>query len=170
MGKAPEEEVPTMRTEPDLTKVIQLPQYLQRNPGEAAELGKMHTEASRFLLRQKWCQSVQETYVGLAHPGVVAVLLFQILPTSADIDRWIWVVVGDLPPAYIASDDCATAAAALDGYIGEMDEWVDAVLGGRPVDGLIPVNVSSTKENALDLRKRLDFLRQRILVLYQEDL
>ncbi len=96
--------------------------------------------------------------------------LFEISPASSDVDRWIWVIVGDLPTAYVASDDCLTPATALDGYIGEMEEWVDAVESQRPVDDLIPVNTAATPENAVQLKKRLVFLRQHILVLYQEDL
>jgi hypothetical protein len=58
----------------------------------------------------------------------------------------------------------------LDGYIGAMSEWVDAASKGMSVAELIPVNVPATIENAELLRKRLDFLDQRVLVDYQEDL
>jgi hypothetical protein len=151
-----------MRTEPDLTKVVRWPQYLEGQANDKAEITKMYEGASRFMQSQKWCRSIEAGYVGVVHPGIIGVFLFQMSPSSIDIDRWIWVIVGDLPPAYIASDDCPDPAAALDGYIGEMDEWVDAVENGRPVDELIPVNVPATKENALKLKKRLDFLHQRI--------
>jgi len=33
---------------------------------------------------------------------------------------------------------------ALDGYIAEMQSWVDAVRAGDSIDELIPVNAAST--------------------------
>lgn len=171
MGKAiKEEDLSPVRVQPDLAKLIPMTRYRETNPREAAAVEDMHAEASTFLQRQKWCESIRQSYVGLAHPGIVAVFLFDLVPTSADVDQWVWVVVGDLPSAYIGSDDCPTAGAALDGYIGEMDEWVEAALAGGAVDALIPVNVAPTRQNAIDLKKRLDFLHERILNLHKEDL
>jgi hypothetical protein len=152
-----------MKTSPELAKVVRWSQYPHDQANDKAEITRMYEAASRFIQSQKWCRSIEEVYVGVVHPGIVGVFLFQISPASTDADRWLWVIVGDLPPAYIASDDCRDPAAALDGYIGEMDEWVDAVENERPVDELIPVNVPATKENAIGLKKRLDFLHQHIL-------
>lgn len=78
--------------------------------------------------------------------------------------------MGDLPSAYLTTDDCPNPATALDGYIGAMQEWVDAAQKGRSVAELIPVNVPATKEKASMLKTLLDFLDERILSEYQEDL
>ena len=83
---------------------------------------------------------------------------------------WIWVVVGDLPPIYITSEDSPNAACALDSYIGAMQEWVEAAENGLPVDDLVSVNVPATKENAAALKSRLSMLDERILSEYEEDL
>jgi hypothetical protein len=80
------------------------------------------------------------------------------------------VVVGDLPPAYIAVDDAPNPACALDSYIGAMEDWVDSVKAGRPVDHLIPVNIAPTAENAAKLASRLKFLDEEILSFYADDL
>lgn len=59
---------------------------------------------------------------------------------------WIWVIVGDLPPAYITTENNANPACALDGYITEMKEWVEAVRMGKPTSERIPVNAPPTFE------------------------
>jgi hypothetical protein len=52
----------------------------------------------------------------------------------------------------------------LDGYIGEMEAWIEAVENGRPTDELIPVNAAPTLQNAEALKSRLAFLEREILV------
>jgi len=96
--------------------------------------------------------------------------LTRIEPARDGIDEWVWVIVGDVPPAYITAEDAPNPACALDGYIGAMDGWVRAVLTGGSVDGLIPVNVSPSPENAKRLEARLRFLDGEILARYKNDL
>ncbi len=79
-------------------------------------------------------------------------------------------VVGDLPPAYITTEDAPNPATALDGYIGAMDDWVKAAKAGQSVADLIPVNVSPTVENAKRLESRLRFLDKEVLAHCAEDL
>jgi hypothetical protein len=51
----------------------------------------------------------------------------------------------------------------LDGYIGEMEAWVEAVENGQTTDDLIPVNAAPTLQNAEALKSRLGFLEREIL-------
>jgi len=81
-----------------------------------------------------------------------------------------WVIVGDIPPAYLTCDQCPNPATALDGYIGAMLEWVDAAEKGEPVAELIPVNAPATRENAQRLKTRMSFLEENILSEYENDL
>ncbi|MDD5271827.1 MAG: hypothetical protein PHU14_03820 [Methylovulum sp.] len=130
---------------------------------------EMYNRAFNFLRNHVWYGSLKESYMGMFYPGIVAVFLFRIVP-SGNFDEWIWVVAGDLPLAYIASDDCQNPAAALDGYIGEMEEWINAAEEGRSVDDLIPINAPSTLNNAKALKSRMNFLDERILCNYKDDL
>ena len=102
-------------------------------------------------------------YAGLAIAGVVGVFLCEIEPNSRDVDDVLWVIVGDLPSAYLVTDDSPTAEAALRTYIDLMNEWVGAVKKGDSVDKLIPVNVAPNAEHARMLESRLRFLRERVL-------
>lgn len=159
-----------MSSSPDTSKVIEWSKYLATRKGELAEMRSMYQEAREFLKFYDWCSEIRQSFVGMLYPGIVGVFLFRIVPSRDDVDEWIWVIVGDLPSAYLTVDECPNPATALDGYVGALLEWVDAAQHGRSVAELIPVNVPATKENAAFLKTRLNFLDERILSAYQDDL
>ena len=128
-------------------------------------LKEMAIEAREFVSSHEWCDHVDSVHLAYGIGGVVAVFLVQITPHSDDVDKCLWVVVGDVPPAYIVVDDNPTAADALDAYCSEMEAWVEAVDKGASVDELIPVNAPPTPEHAEQLGGRLKYIRSRILPL-----
>jgi len=75
----------------------------------------------------------------------------------------VWVVVGDLPPAYLAHEVDDSWQDALRGYVEEMSVWVEAARSGSSLDDVIPVNVPPTPEYADMLASRLDFIRTRFV-------
>jgi hypothetical protein len=123
-------------------------------------------EAKEYLAAFDWCESIEESYFGLGVGGIVAVFLFKIRPRHEGVDELLWVVVGDLPKAYLVTDDSPSPRLALETYVELMSEWVDAATKGQPVDELIPVNVAPTLENAKLLEGRLAFLSAKIIPLY----
>lgn len=158
---------------PNMSKVFEWNSYFGRAGSkdvDAAEIAQLHSEARAFLEYFDWCAEVLEEYVGFVYPGIVAVFLFRILPAREGVDDWVWVIVGDLPSAYITCEESPNPATALDSYVGAMQEWVDAASRGAPTDNLIPVNVPATKDNAERLGSRLKFLDENILSGYSEDL
>jgi hypothetical protein len=133
---------------------------------ETRLLKEMLKEAEEYLLGFAWCKEIIESYFGIGVGGVAAVFLFKIVPKGNNVDELLWVIVGDLPPAYLVVDCSPNAACALDNYIGEVQRWVDAVTSGKSVEGVIPVNAAPTIENARQLQTRLDFLEKEILSKY----
>lgn len=138
---------------------------------DAALLAEMIGRAHAYLGSFPWCRAIRECYVGdIAIGGVVAVLLFRIEPARDGVDEWLWVVVGDLPPAYLVVDDAPAPAAALAAYIDEMRRWIDAVEAGESVDELIPLTTAggtkrleATADVADALARRLRYLDAEIL-------
>jgi hypothetical protein len=128
-------------------------------------LREMATRASEFICAQEWCERIDRQYLAYGVGGVVAVFLFQITPCGEEIDTCLWVIVGDLPPAYIVAEDNPTAADALDAYCLEMKAWVDAVEKGEGIEDLIPVNAPANRDYADQLRGRIEFLRTEIMPL-----
>jgi hypothetical protein len=154
----------------DLSKVVPTATIKGDAEGEPRLLREMRDEAVNYLTSFGWCRLIVDSYFGLGVGGVVAVFLFRIEPAGDDVDEWVWVVVGDVPPAYIAVEDAPNPATALDAYIGAMQEWVDAARAGGSVAELIPVNVPPTVENAERLSRRLQFIDEEILPQYARDL
>ena len=136
---------------------------------ERPELARSREVAERFALSLGWPGMPRPTHVGLYQDGVVAVFLAEANPPPAEGVDFVWLIVGDVPPAYIVIDECPDAAGALDAYIEEMERWVSAVLVGKALDELIPVNAPPTCEWAERLRSRLVFLKTRILIDGDDD-
>jgi hypothetical protein len=133
------------------------------NPEETRLLRSMFEEARGYLLSFDWCHEIKESWFGWGVGGVCAVFLFEMIPTKRNVDHWLWVVVGDLPSAYLVLDGSPTPMKALNTYVELMQEWVDAVKQGKSTKKLIPVDAPETLENANLLERRLTFFRQKIL-------
>ena len=159
-----------MKSFPDLSKTIPVDLLKGETPEETIELRKMSQDARNYITGFGWCKKIKESFYGFGIGGVFGVFLFNIEPSAEAVDEWVWVIVGDLPPAYIAAIDAPNPACALDAYIGAMEEWIEDARRGGPVDDLIPVNVPATLENALMLKSRLEFLDEKVLSQYTEDI
>jgi hypothetical protein len=151
---------------PDMSSVV--PLSSDSPPGQTKEFKETHLRARQYLQRQSWVAKIEEEYLGGGVDGIMFIFLFKIQPARAGVDPWNWVIVGDIPPAYITCDDCKTPYEALDGYIGAMEQWVEAARAGKSVDGLIPVNVPATPANAEMLNSRLKFIDSEILPLLKD--
>lgn len=148
---------------PDKSRMIRAADLVGEDKSETSELKALVDQAKRFLIGFDWCSEVEEVYSGIAVPGVIGVFLMQIVPAFQDVDDQLWAVVGDVPPAYLVTDEAPNAPRALELYLGLMQEWIDAVKAGRPVEDLIPVNAPPTEEAAQMLQSRLNFLTSRVL-------
>ena len=152
------------------SKVKKVDDYRIELAAAASEFDDLFSEAKSEMVFYDWCLEILESYVGLYFAGIVGVFLFKIKPASDEVDEWIWVVVGDLPPIYITAEESPNAACALDFYIGAMEEWVEAAASGESVEGLVPVNMPVTQESAQKLKVRFMMLDEEILVNLKEDL
>ena len=126
---------------------------------DMALLQEMLESAKNYVQSFSWCQSVQGSYFAGGVGGILAIFLFKISPARPDVDKWMWIVVGDVPPAYLPLEDCRTGEEVFDTYIDGMKRWVKLAREGRtatPNDNVPPVNVPSTPEwaEALDGRLR----------------
>lgn len=154
----------------DFSKVVSVDRMEGDDPEDTKLLRGLLGEARSYLLGQRWCERIVESYFGLGVGGIVAVFLFRIIPSDEHIDEFVWVVVGDLPSLYITTEDAPNPACASDGYIGAMEAWATAVLRKEPLGGLAPVRVDPTPEMAQQLKSRLEFVDREVLSEHKEDL
>lgn len=131
---------------------------------EQRYLEEMLDNATRYMQKFPWCAGVEAAYFGAGAGKIFAVFLFEVKMKWEASNRLFWVVVGDIPPAYLVADEeTGTPLDALDLYCCLMGAWVEAVEKQEPVDDLIPVNVPPTAENAAMLASRLDYLGEHFL-------
>jgi hypothetical protein len=130
---------------------------------EQEEYSDLVEKANSFLDGFSWADGRKGLWIAECIPGIIGIFLVELDPSGQNIDQFTWVVVGDLPPAYLSSAYAKSPWDALDGYMGEMKAWVDAVENGQPTHELIPVNGAPTLANAQALRSRLEFLGREIL-------
>jgi hypothetical protein len=129
---------------------------------EHPEVRAYAQRAIAFISDFRWCRDVTACALGFAVAGILGVFRVDLVPDGG-ADPTVWVIVGDLPPAYIAYDAGDSWQDALRGYVAEMREWTVAAATGADVSGLIPVNVPPTPDYAAQLSGRLDFLERNLL-------
>lgn len=147
----------------DTTGMMSSDSIKGENAQDTKLLRAMAVSASEYISSQTWCVRVDSLHLAYGVGGIVAIFLVELTPRFNHVDSCLWVIVGDIPPAYLVLDNSPTAADALEGYWEEMMRWVEAIEQGHPTENLIPVNVAPTLEWAEQLRGRLEFLRTRIL-------
>ena len=152
-----------MRSQTDMKNKIlhHVRPFVPRN--EEVGCSDLVDKANAFLDEFIWAKGRKNLWVADCIPGVLGIFLAELDPPGPEVDQYIWVVVGDLPPAYLSSEYANSPKDALDGYMGEMLAWVEAVESGNSTDDLIPNNGAPTLANARALRSRLEFLSREIL-------
>ncbi len=138
--------------------VIPLDKMFGGDDEDTKLLKMMASGAENYLRCFPWCRGIRESYYGDGYGGIVALFLFRIEASRADVDEWLWVVFGDVPPAYLVTDSCKTPSQALEGYMVEISKWVKLAKEGRSSTDVIPVYVSANSENAAEVEGRMKFL------------
>jgi hypothetical protein len=139
--------------------------FVAESPSERRRVEVLLKEAEQFLAGHAWCPGIQQSFVGFAAGGVVGVFLFELTKPIGTGDAFLWVVVGDLPSAYLVADCARSPREALDGYCELMRAWVDAVERGGSLASVYPVKAPPTREHARLLASRLEFIEETLFPL-----
>lgn len=146
----------------DLGRLVPEDQIRGEDDAETCELQDMLQRARVYLQSHEWCEGVSEAYLGFGVGGVVAVFLFRTTMRTGD-EELLWVVEGDLPSAYLVSDNVTNAATALEIYSDLMEDWVRAVRMGSGLQDVFPVDAPADEKHASLLEKRINLLRRDII-------
>jgi hypothetical protein len=138
------------------------PQINGDSPEDTKLLHFMVEEVRAYLNNFRWCPPVKNIYLAFGIGGIVGIFLAEFEEKIDQQDDFLWVIVGDLPSAYLVTDSI-TPYEALDAYISLMEDWVSAVEAGEGLEDVFPVAAQPTPKNVLMLRKRLKFLKNNIL-------
>jgi hypothetical protein len=126
-------------------------------------LRQMADDANHYIQSFDWCLTVHEQYFGEGYGGIVAVFLFRVTIRKVEEPEWIWVVVGDMPSAYMEFETGTNPHEALGRYIEGVEEWLAATPEERSSGDLIPIEIPPGDEFLAMLRGRMDHLRSEIL-------
>jgi len=124
-------------------------------------LKKMAEYSEKYISAFSWCEEVLESYFAGGVGGIFAVFFFRIKTKYPRVDPWIWIMGGSVPPAYLPLRHCNSAARAFDMYLEGMRKWVEYARKGQTGNddqGVPPVNLPSTPEQAEEIHKRLEAL------------
>lgn len=123
----------------------------------------MAVAARQYLQGFRWCPPVERLRLAYGIGDVVAIFYVEFSRPIDGGDTALWVVVGDLPSAYLVTDVIDSPRVALESYCNLMDDWINAALGAAPLDSAFPVAVAPTRENAERLKTRIAYLRKSIV-------
>lgn len=146
----------------DFTKVTPVAQLVGEDQDDTEQLRKLHAEAEDYLRSLRWCPGIAEALFGTGIGGVVGVFLFR-LTRHVDGVEWLWVVVGDLPSAYLVTERAPDPNSALRVYCELMQEWVEAVRNKRSLRDVFPVGAPADEKHAAILASRLRFIREKVI-------
>jgi hypothetical protein len=147
----------------DLNRVTPAKQIAGEDHTETKLLREMLDRAEAYVRSFKWCPPVVERFLGYAVGGVVAVFLFKFSEKIKGSDDLLWVVVGDVPSAYLVTDNAPDPPSALTVYCEMMEAWGRAVLNGSSMDEVFPIGAPATRENANMLLSRTRFIREKLI-------
>jgi hypothetical protein len=102
-------------------------------------------------------------YLAYGVGGVVAVFLLKFKNCNINGDSVLWVIVSDIPSAYLVVDDAPDPKVALKIYCELMSDWAKAVLSGQCLNNEFPVGAAATKENAEHLLSRIGLIEKDII-------
>ncbi len=134
---------------------------------ETQQLKQHLVEATKYVQGFKWCRWIKDRYFGIGVGGVVAVFLFRIDPASREVDEWLWVVSGDLPTAYLVTDQAPDPVSTLVVYCQIMEDWIRTVRAGGDLSSVYPIATDPSLENAIALDQRIAFMRREIIPAFE---
>lgn len=123
-----------------------------------------------FMIENQFCQKIRKGWLAFGVPGILGIFYLELIPAQTFIKDELWVIVGDIPPAFIYTDECPNAFAALQKYLNELALWIDAVRKDESVEGLLPVDAPPIPKFADMLAQRVTFIGNEIMRDYQQEL
>lgn len=129
---------------------------------DTASLLDMARSAREYITSFAWCPPIEAMYLAHGVGGVLAVFFVEFPRKIKGTDDKLWIVVGDLPSAYLVVEPDDSGADALERYCGLMEDWIAAVRDGADLNNVYPVTAEPTRENADSLERRVAFLLAEI--------
>lgn len=130
---------------------------------DSALLREMAVEAKEYITSFRWCPPLDAMYLAHGVGGIVAIFLAEFSQEIGGADDKLWVVVGDLPSAYLVVEPEDDPANALERYCELMEDWIAVVRDNGNLGRVYPVAAAATAENSELQERRVAFLLAEII-------
>ncbi|MDD4968141.1 MAG: DUF4826 family protein [Paludibacter sp.] len=124
------------------------------------EVIALSIEAQKYLNSFVWCNKILNGWLVKDWGYMLCIFYFEIdsVPQSG-ADKFVWIIVGDLPSAYIDIESAHNELEAFEVYVFLMEEWITNVEQGKSVDDCFPINVKPSKKHANMLSNRVKIIK-----------
>ena len=121
-------------------------------------------KAMKYLSSFKWCNNILNGWLADGFGYILCIFYFEIEPAKdSNADDKVWVIVGDIPSAYLDTIEYKTANDALSFYCFLLVEWIEHVNAGKSIEECYPINVPPTIEYAEMLSIRVNLIKSDFL-------
>ncbi len=146
----------------ELTKILENVNTLSKEDEKDTEICQLLVESENYLLSHPWCERIEGGWLAISWGNILCVFLHKIISKNQEVDDYVWMVVGDIPPAYIDIESAKDPLEVLECYVGIMSDWVECVELGNSIEDCYPIEVPETKEYASMLKARLKFISEEL--------
>jgi hypothetical protein len=87
----------------------------------------MQQKADRYVSNFRWCLSIVDSSLYLNLGDKLCIFLYEIKPLSNSADKFLWLIVGDLPSMYLDVYGAMTIIQVLKDYIFLSKNWISNV-------------------------------------------
>ena len=124
------------------------------------EVISLSVEAQRYLTSFTWCDKILNGWLVKDWGYMLCIFYFEINPAyGSGADNFVWIVVGDIPPAYIDIQSATNKLEVLEIYVNLMEEWISNVEQGKSIENCFPINVEPTLKYANMLSSRISIIK-----------
>jgi hypothetical protein len=123
----------------------------------------MAKEAREYIESFAWAPPIRELSLARGLGGVFALFLVEFSRPINESDDFLWVVVGDLPSAYLVVGPSDSPLQAMKRYLILMEQWAQAIKRGDSIGECFPVSAAPTVENADALLLRIAVMRAEVI-------
>ncbi|WP_184545844.1 hypothetical protein [Mucilaginibacter sp. FT3.2] len=128
-----------------------------------SELDAAHRKAEDYLLGFKWCAEIKDCFLYYNLGEIFSIFLFEIENTQSAGDRFLWIIVGDIPSMYLDIYGTKSTVEVVEDYIKLAADWIVNVRARKSVEDCYPFDAEPKIELANLLAKRIAFMKDALL-------
>lgn len=120
-------------------------------------------ESKIYLASQKWCGEIYEGWLFTNIGYALCIFLYRIDKLQSSEDNLVWIVVGDIPPAYLDTYNVESTKEVIENYIELVEDWIENAESGNSFEDCFPFKSDTPEESITMLKTRIQLLKNSFL-------